>query len=76
VSIFREGLALPDDVDVLALEYRAVPEWDSVGHLGLVALLEERFDIMLDTDQVIDMSSFQRAREILETHGVEFSDGD
>lgn len=74
--VFQQGLALPEDTDIARLEYRGVPEWDSVGHMGLIAAIEEKFDVMLDTDEVIDMSSFQRARETLARHGVEFSDGD
>ncbi|MDR3416677.1 MAG: acyl carrier protein [Nevskia sp.] len=54
------------------LAYNSIPEWDSVAHMALVAELERTFDVMLDTDDIIDMSSFGRARQILAKHGVEF----
>jgi acyl carrier protein len=67
---FRAGLDLPADVDVDALEYRSIEQWDSVGHMALVAQIEDTFGVMLDTDQVIGMSSFSEAVETLAEHGV------
>ena len=46
--------------------------WDSVGHMSLMAALEETFDIMLDTDDIIDFSSFEKGKEILGKYDVEF----
>ena len=46
--------------------------WDSVGHMSLMAMLEEAFDIMLDTDDIIDFSSFEKGKEILKKYDVEF----
>jgi hypothetical protein len=37
----------------------------------LVAELESRFGIMLETDDMIDMSSYAKALEILQRYGVE-----
>ena len=50
--------------------YQSVSEWDSVGHMGLIAALEEAFDIMLETDDVIDFSSYTRGIEILSKYNV------
>lgn len=56
-----------------SLKYQEIPAWDSVGHMGLVALIEEAFDIMLETDDIIDFSSFEKGKEILSSkYGVEF----
>jgi acyl carrier protein len=54
------------------LQYNRIPEWDSVAHMTLIAELEKVFNVMFDTDQIIDMSSVARAKEILAQHGVEF----
>jgi acyl carrier protein len=53
------------------LEYNSIPEWDSVAHMALIAELENAFGIMLDTDDVIDMSSVAKAREILKKYQIE-----
>jgi acyl carrier protein len=52
------------------LAYNSIPEWDSVAHMSLIAQIEETFDIMLDTNDVIDMSSVAKAREILRKYSV------
>lgn len=65
LQISRE--AVSDD-----LEYNTIPEWDSVAHMALAAELEIAFDVMLETDDIIDMSSVGKAREILQKHGVSF----
>jgi len=54
------------------LQYNSIPEWDSVAHMTLIAELEKVFNLMFDTDQIIDMSSVAKAKEILVQHGVEF----
>lgn len=47
------------------LKYQDIPAWDSVGHMSLIAALEEAFDIMMDTDDIIDFSSYEKGKEIL-----------
>ena len=69
-AAFREALDLGADVDVATLTYRGIAQWDSVAHMQLVSTIETAFDLMLDTDDVIGMSSFAAARAIVEKHGV------
>lgn len=47
------------------LRYQAIPAWDSVGHMSLIAALEDAFDIMMDTDDIIEFESFHKGLEIL-----------
>ena len=54
------------------LKYQDISAWDSVGHMTLVAALEDEFDIMIDTDDIIDLSSYEKGKEILAKYGVEF----
>lgn len=56
------------------LQYQAIEAWDSVGHMSLIAALEDAFDIMMDTDDIIDFSSYEKGMEILakDDYGVEF----
>jgi acyl carrier protein len=69
-TIFSEALGLPAGVDWASLAYRKVPEWDSVAHMQLVGEIEEAFGVMLDTTDVLGMSSFAAARDILAKYGV------
>lgn len=70
INAFVEALSVSAD-SVQSLEYQSVPEWDSVGHMGLIAALEDSFDIMFDTDDIIDFNSFEKGIEILKKYNVE-----
>jgi len=70
-NAFVEGLGVSEDQVNEELAYQAVPEWDSVGHMGLIAALEEAFDIVFDTDDIVDFSSFEKGKEILKKYEVE-----
>ena len=70
-NAFVEGLGISADKAAEGLEYQAIPEWDSVGHMGLIACLEEAFDIMMDTDDIIDFSSYAKGIEILKKYNVQ-----
>jgi acyl carrier protein len=70
-DVFIEALALENDVDVENLKYREIEQWDSVGHMALVAAIEDEFDVQFDTDQVIDMSSFKVALDMVRGLGAE-----
>ncbi len=55
------------------LKYQDITAWDSVGHMALISALEDAFDIMMDTDDIIDLSSYEKGMEILnEKYDVEF----
>ncbi len=73
VNAFVEGLGVDKNIVKPGLEYQAIVEWDSVGHMGLIAALEDAFDIMMETDDIIDLSSFDKGKEILATkYDIEF----
>lgn len=55
------------------LKYQGTELWDSVGHMTLVAALEDAFEIMMETDDIIDFSSYEKGKEILSTkYNVKF----
>lgn len=66
-SVFVYALELDSLNDVESLSYRSVPTWDSIGHMALVAEIEEKFMIEFTTQQVLDFSNFNKALHIVET---------
>lgn len=54
------------------LQYQGISEWDSVGHMTLISKLEDAFEIMMDTDDIIDLSSFEIGMDILGKYNIEF----
>jgi len=60
-----------EEVQVKGLTYQSVDNWDSIGHMNLIASLEDDFDIMMETDDIIDFSSFEKGIEIMAKYGVD-----
>jgi len=71
-SVFAEVLGISSTCNFEELAYGSTQGWDSIAHMALIAAIEEKFDIMLPTDDVVDMSSFSKAMEIVSKHGVSF----
>ena len=71
INAFVEGLGVEADIVNEKLEYQSVPEWDSVGHMGLISELEDAFDIEMETDDIVDFNSFETGKAILKKYEVE-----
>ena len=68
-NAFIEAFGIDGDM-VTELKYQDIEEWDSVGHMTLMAILEDTFDIMMETDDIIDFGSFKNGIEILAKYEV------
>ena len=69
-NAFIEILGVTEE-QLSGLKYQDVASWDSVGHMSLVAAIEDAFDIMMDTDDIVDLSSFAKGIEILKKYDIE-----
>lgn len=67
-KVFSESLGVDLEMIQDTLEYNTISEWDSIGHMSLIAAIEEEFDIMIETDDIIDMSSFKIAKDIVKKY--------
>ena len=54
------------------LEYNSIEAWDSIGHMNLISNLQEEFKISLETDDIVDFSSFNKGKEILKKYKISF----
>lgn len=70
-KVFADTFGI-SEAETKGLQYQGIEAWDSVGHMTLVAAIEDDFDIQLDTDDIIDMSSFEKAQEILAKYDIQF----
>ncbi|MBN1870847.1 MAG: acyl carrier protein [Candidatus Omnitrophica bacterium] len=69
-KIFADVLGIPVEKIDDDLQYNSIPEWDSIAHMALITALDKSFDIMIETEDIIDMSSFGKAKEILQKYEV------
>lgn len=47
-----------------------VEEWDSVHQLGVVSALEDAFDIMFDPEDIMELTSYAKGKELLQKYDV------
>ena len=70
VNCFVEALEVePSEVE--ELQYQGVISWDSVGHMSLIAAIEDAFEITMDTDDIVDLSSYKKGIELLKKYQIE-----
>ena len=71
-KVFLKSLSVDESKVNEKLKYNDVPEWDSIGHMTLMASLEEAFKISMDTNDIVDFSSYKKGKEILEKYKISF----
>ena len=72
INCFTESLKINKNVVNDSLKYQSIPQWDSIAHMTLVAQIENTFEIMLDTEEILDMSSVSEIKKILSNHDIKF----
>jgi len=72
-DIFIKSLSIDNKKFNEKLKYNEIPEWDSIGHMTLISGLEEGFSISIETDDIVDLSSYLKGMEILKKYKVDFS---
>ena len=69
-DIFIKSLSINSNKFNENIKYNEIPEWDSIGHMTLMSGLEEGFGITMDTDDIVEFSSFKKGIEILKKYKV------
>jgi acyl carrier protein len=70
IKIFTKSFAIDAKKFDEKIKYNDIPEWDSIGHMTLMSDLEDGFNISIDTDDIIDFSSFKKGIQILKKYKV------
>ena len=72
-KVFIECFSVKEKILSKDLKYNSIPQWDSVGHMSMIATLEESFDITLEMDDIIDFSSYNVGKKILKKYKIEIN---
>ena len=67
---FIDSLSLNNSTELEKLEYQSIAEWDSIGHMTLMSALEDEFKVSIETDDIVDFSSFQKGIKILKKYKI------
>lgn len=71
-DIFCRVLNVNDSVLNEKFTFKDVPQWDSVAHLSLISELEDEFDVLFDSEDILHYGSYLNGIEILKRYGIEF----
>ena len=69
-KVFIDCFAISEDQLDENFVYQCIPAWDSVGHMGMIAGLEDVFDIMMDIEDIVDFESYTVGIEKLKNYDV------
>lgn len=68
VAVFAYALEMDED-SVQTLKYKE-GNWDSVGHMSLIAELEKAFSIEFISDDIVEFDSFEKGIDIIKNYGI------
>jgi acyl carrier protein len=71
-KIFIDTFSLPEGALKEDLVYNTIPAWDSIGHMSMIAGIEDEFGITMETDDIINFGSYKKGFEILVKYKIEF----
>jgi len=69
--VFIESFSLDEEKLNEKLEYNSIEAWDSIGHMQMIAELEDAFEIEFEMDDIIDFSSYNKGVDILAKYRIE-----
>ena len=61
----------PDKIDG-STTMDSIEEWDSLRHIELLTMVEEKFGIELEMEEMIEMITFEDIKRILTSKGIKF----
>tara|TARA_B110000259_G_scaffold186302_1_gene237193 strand:- start:455 stop:691 length:237 start_codon:yes stop_codon:yes gene_type:complete len=70
IEIFLKSFSIDKKKFNEKIKYNDIVEWDSIGHMTLMSDLEDGFNISINTDDIIDFSSFKKGIQILKKYKV------
>ena len=70
-SIFIDVLKTTKQALNESFTFKDVPQWDSVAHLSLISTLEDTFDVLFESDDILHFGSYENGKKILGRYGIE-----
>lgn len=73
-NIFMEIFSVDAEDLNSSYNFKDVEKWDSLAHLTLISELEDAFDVMFETEDILHFGGYENGKKILAGYGVEFED--
>lgn len=69
--IFMEVFTLSEKDLQEDIQMGSIADWDSIGHVNLITMMEDSFDLMFETEDILNFNSYEKGKEILRKYGVD-----
>ena len=69
--VFKEVFSLDDAFDGETIKMNDTEDWDSIGHITLITTLEDTFDIMFETEDILAFDTYVKGMDILKKYDIE-----
>ena len=66
-EIFQISISQIDESTTM----ESIEEWDSLKHMQLVMAIEEKFGIVFETEEMVEITSFTGIKDILRNKGLD-----
>lgn len=73
-NIFKEIFSVNAEELNGDFNFKDVEKWDSLTHLTLISELEDAFEVMFETEDILHFGGYENGKKILARYGVEFED--
>lgn len=67
-EVLASALRLPLERIDDSIGYQLIPQWDSANHVALIGALEEAYGIIIDDDEIPDLTSVSAIRTYVYRH--------
>lgn len=68
INLLMEQLQINREDITEDLTFGDIPQWDSLGHMMIMAALEEKFGEEINTEAIAELVNFKSIREYIEKH--------
>jgi len=70
-ALIAQAIQAPADMVAPDLAFGDLPQWDSLGHMEVMMLLEEKYDIQIDADTIAELISVPEICNYLRERGYD-----
>lgn len=72
IDVFKSIFDVSEEKLDETFTFNNVEEWDSLRHITLISELEDTFDVLFETDDILHFGSYENGMRILARYGIEF----
>jgi acyl carrier protein len=66
-SLFKEIIGVSPETDPNEITMERIEDWDSMAHMTLITQIEEEFEISLEAEEIMAMTTYPKIKKIIDS---------